>query len=375
MSVQGVIFAGGGTGGHIFPAVAIAEQLNRVGGDDHPGGASGSQIPIAYLCSTREIDLRILEPRDCDFTQIPAVPFSARPRSLIRFLCTWRGSVRACKTAILDRCKLWGVEPASVAVVATGGFVCAPAARAARSLGCSVTLVNLDAVPGKAARLLARRADHVFTTYPAFGVEPIGPIVRSEALAPDTPEQCRVALGLDPAKPTLVVSGASQGAQSLNGFVLMLVEREPSVFEGWQILHQAGPDRVHEVEAAYAQCSVPSRVVGLLDDVGLMWGSATLAIARAGAGTVAELDANGVESIFFPYPYHHDDHQKRNAQPMADAGRATILQDFVNPEQNMQAHAAQIKAALNAARERKTRYLQRESSDGALEIAKMLRNL
>lgn len=410
MTLGGVIFAGGGTGGHIFPAIAIAEQLNGgparragctpvpssevepchrlpLGGvgaserEEHQprkaeaGGTADFSPPTAFLCSTRDIDRRILEPRGLDFTPIPAAPFSLAPKALARFALGWNASVRACRTAIRARCDAWSIEPTACVLVATGGFVCAPAAHAARRLGCRVALVSLDAVPGKAARLLARKADAIFTTYPAFNLEPVGPIVRNEARAPAPPDECRRRLGLDPNLHTLVVSGASQGATSINAFVTALVRTHPEFFEGWQILHQAGPDRAPAVEAEYRALPVPSKVVGLIDEVGLLWGSATLAIARSGAGTVAEIWANGIPALFMPYPYHKDQHQRLNAVPLAEIGLCAILEDLIDPARNLAAHAAAIADHMRIAAQNAQRVPTPTPTNGAARIAHALQNM
>lgn len=369
MTPTAVIFAGGGTGGHIFPAIAIAEHLCAT---DLSSGQCSSPLPVAYLCSTRAIDRRILQPRAVDFTPIPASPFSLHPAALARFITGWRPAVRACRQAIAARCEQWNTDPSSCVLVATGGFVCAPAAAAARSLGCRVALVNLDAVPGKAARLLAHRADAVFTTYPALGLEPVGPIVRNQARAPAPPQDCRARLGLHPDLHTLVVSGASQGATSINAFVLALVRDRPEIFEGWQILHQAGPDRADAVEAGYRDSTVPAKVVGLIDEVGLLWGSATLALARSGAGTVAEICANNIPAFFMPYPYHRDHHQRLNAKPAVDAGLAEILEDLIDPDRNLAAHADRVAARLRSPPHPNPKT---EASDGAPRIAETLRKM
>src|SRR5690606_17160522 len=118
--------------------------------------------------------------------------------------------------------------PGRIVAVAMGGFVAAPCAQAARVEKVELALVNLDAVPGKANRWIARRADRVLT---AADVGPpewarIGAIVRRQALAPGSPAACRAALGLDPDRPVLLVTGASQGARSLNELMVELVERE-----------------------------------------------------------------------------------------------------------------------------------------------------
>ena len=384
MTLGGVIFAGGGTGGHIFPAIAIAEQLRATDLSSgqcsdpchqSPSSDFGASPSTAFLCSTRDIDRRILEPRGLDFAPIPATPFSLNPKALARFALGWHASVRACETAIRARCDAWSIEPTACVLVATGGFVCAPAAAAARRLGCRVALVSLDAVPGKAARLLARKADAVFTTYPAFNLEPIGPIVRNQARAPAPPDECRRRLGLDPNLHTLVVSGASQGATSINAFVTALVRTHPEFFKGWQILHQAGPDRAEPVAAEYRTLPVPAKVVGLIDEVGLLWGSATLALARSGAGTVAEIAANAIPALFMPYPYHKDQHQRLNALPLVETGLAVILDDLIEPAKNIAAHAATVADHMRSAATAQQALASGLPADGARHIAQALQKL
>lgn len=368
MSLDAVIFAGGGTGGHIFPAIAILESLRT----EHP------DLPALFLSSTRDIDRRILEPRRLHFQPIAARPFSLHPNSLIRFALTWSGAVRSCVDAIALHLQQHAVTPRAAALVATGGFVSAPAVAAARKLGLRAALVNLDAVPGKANRYLASKTDIVFSTYEALGARLVGPIVRREARAPGDRAACRRCFGLDPDRLTLLVTGASQGAESLNRFVPSLVRHATQAFADWQILHQAGPDRSAQVRAAYAALPVRAEVVELVEDVGSMWGAADLAIARAGAGTVAEAWINRVPAAFLPYPYHKDEHQRHNALPLERAGAAVICRDLIDPERNMAEHADMLVRLLTESRgllDMGTAYDRLAATDGAATIASHLRNL
>ena len=144
-----ILFAGGGTGGHIFPALAIAERLD----------AASRRV---FICSDRAPDAEILRKERADFRVIPAKPFGVRPRALVMFLRSWGPSVRAAR-AIIRQSRAGGAE---ATVVAMGGFVAAPVAQAARAEGVPVLLVNMDAVPGKANRWIARRAARVVTSAP-----------------------------------------------------------------------------------------------------------------------------------------------------------------------------------------------------------------
>lgn len=368
MTVRAVIFAGGGTGGHIFPAIAICEHLQ----------ALDSGIHMGFICSNRPIDSRILSTRQLSFHPVDAQPFSLRPRSLGRFVRSWRRVVQSCEQAMARDMQACGASPGQTVLVGTGGFVTVPAFAAARRLGVRTVLVNLDAIPGKANRLLASRADLVFTTYDALGGERVGPIVRREARGLGSVQDARRLLKLDPDVRTLVVTGASQGAGSLNAFVPALVGHNPALFAEWQILHQAGPSRVDEVRAAYEALPVRAQVVELIDEVGAMWTAADLAIARAGAGTVAEAWVNRVPCVFMPYPYHRDEHQRHNAMPLVDAGGAVVLRDLIDPEANTRAHASKMERLLTDLRELSTMREALESlacDDGGLCIAASLRNL
>lgn len=367
MSLKLVIFAGGGTGGHIFPAIAILEHLR-----DHDPA-----LHARFLCSTRDIDRRILEPRGLKFAPIAASPFSLRPGPLVGFVRTWPAAVGACTDAIRAAFAEAACGPGEAVLVATGGFVSAPAFSAARKLGVRTVLVNLDAVPGKANRLLASKADEVFSTYDALEAEVVGPIVRREARRSQPPQSCRQRFGLEPDRKTLLVTGASQGAESLNRFVPELVRQQAHAFEDWQILHQAGPDRAADVRRAYESLPVRAEVVELVDDVGNLWGAADLALARAGAGTVAEAWINHIPSAFLPYPYHRDEHQRYNARPLADAGAALILKDHIDPASNVQAHGERLVSLLTGSRElldMRSQYAQFPMQDGGQAVALKLRN-
>ncbi|HZW06024.1 MAG TPA: UDP-N-acetylglucosamine--N-acetylmuramyl-(pentapeptide) pyrophosphoryl-undecaprenol N-acetylglucosamine transferase [Phycisphaerales bacterium] len=321
------IFAGGGTGGHLYPGLAIAEQIRRLSGDAR----------VMFLCSDREIDRKVLEPEGVVFRALPAKPIGVRPRALWRFVSNWPASVRATRAAIRSAREDGG----AVRMVALGGFVAAPAVQAARVERVPVTLVNIDAVPGKANRWIARRSTgRAFTTYadaahPAWRT--ISPIVRSAAAAPRDRTECRRRLGLDPARPTLMVTGGSLGASSINRLMAGMAERSAEAFSlgGWQVIHQCGNGEAPALEAAYGNAGIRAVVAEFTREIGVWWGAADLAIARAGAGSVAEAWCNRVPCVFLPYPYHADDHQRLNAGPLVDRGAAVVCVDRVEPGPNL----------------------------------------
>lgn len=316
------IFAGGGTGGHLFPGLAITEQLRAI----DPG------VHAIFACSPRPLDAEILKTAGVEFEPVRAAPFSARPRGLVRFVGSWGGAVRQGR-AIIRRAR--GPAGVPVQVVAMGGFVAAPLVQAARAERCPVTLVNLDAVPGLANRWIARHARATFTAAEVQGRsswQRIPPIVRSAARPPGGPGHCRRLLSLHPQRPTLLITGGSQGAKSINELLIELVRRDPGAFTDrqWQVLHQAGPSQIEDLRAAYAGAGITAHVEAFFDPMGPYWGAADFAVARSGAGNVAEAWASATPCVFLPYPYHKDEHQRRNAERLEAAGCCLLARDLID---------------------------------------------
>lgn len=328
-SNRAFVLAGGGTGGHIFPNLAIAEQLELL---------IGRRPRCVFAVSARPLDAQILKDESREFEVIPAEPFVLRPRGFLKFLNSWGRSVRAARE-LLQKLKR---DHGRVDVVATGGFVSAPVAQAARVERVPVTLVNLDATPGRANRWIARHAARVFTAAetPSVNWPVIRPLVRAAAMAPGDARACRKKLGLDPDRPVLFVTGASQGAGTINKLLVALVEKHASDFvsRGWQVIHQTGPRTdakdIENSRGALKSAGISAIVEAFFREMGVAWGAADLAISRSGAGSVAEAWANATPSVFLPYPYHKDQHQRANAAILLRAGACVVEDDLIDPEKN-----------------------------------------
>jgi UDP-N-acetylglucosamine--N-acetylmuramyl-(pentapeptide) pyrophosphoryl-undecaprenol N-acetylglucosamine transferase len=334
-----ILFAGGGTGGHLFPAIATAEALLAIRPDAR----------CRFLCSPRPIDAEILSKQQLasaalDFEAIPAQPFGVRPRALYRFLTSWGAAVRAGREAIRRAKHMAGtldmlpVTPASpVTIAAFGGFVAAPIVQAARVERVPIVMVNLDAIPGKANRWIARHATRVLTAAPAqgFAWERVRPIVRRASVTTQSQRQCRTALGLDPSRRVLLVTGGSQGAGSINAFLARFASEHAAALDGWQVLHQTGKEGVEAARDAYKKARVHAVVVPFIAQMGTAWGAADVALGRCGAGTVAEAWANAVPTLFMPYPYHKDQHQKFNAMALVEPGAALLATDHIDAARNV----------------------------------------
>ncbi len=318
-----ILFAGGGTGGHLFPSLAIAQRLADV-----PGAPAAH-----FLASDRAIDAQILTKAGVNFTACPMKPLPTRPWTIPGFVLSLVRSKKMVREIVKQRnVKL---------IVAMGGFVSVPAAMVGRALGIPILLVNLDAVPGKANRWLAKRCDELYSVYespllPSGRVKMTGLPLRRSGLSNGDARTDRVAMGLDADRPTLLVTGASQGAKSINLAMVELLKQDDfrAAIGAWQVLHLAGEGVGDELEKAYRAANVPARVMTFCDTMGHAWGGADLAISRAGANSVAEVAANGVPTIFLPYPYHKDQHQKLNVEPLSRGGAAVLMKDAIDPAVN-----------------------------------------
>ena len=317
----GVLLLGGGSGGHVLPVLAVAEAL-------------GEEARCIAACSDRPVDAAILNDWGMPFEPLPARAPGLGPRAAARFGRGWwiatRRGRRVLKEHRID------------VVLATGGFVCPPVAWEARRAGIPIVALALDAVPGRAIRFVGRLATTRLAAMampnPPRGwsqVPRTGVPVRSAALAPADPAECRRRLGLDPDRLTLLVTGASQGAATIDALATAVAGRSDRPLEGWQAVHLTGGGDPAAAIEAWSRSGVPAAVRPRLAEMGLAWGAVDLALSRAGAGSVAEAAANRVPSIFLPYPWHADAHQAVNAEPLVAAGGAIVRTDHIDTGRNL----------------------------------------
>lgn len=341
-----VLLVGGGTGGHIYPNVGIVERLAARGHDAHH-----------FLVSDRPSDAKILDALSYPYTSSPArpLPSARKPWKALDFLAGWRRSTRQLM-ALLDR-------ESVRCVVATGGFVSGPAVVAAARRKIPRVLVNLDAVPGQANRRLAGICTKVFSAYPSDllpDAERIGLPLRAVSVTDLSAEAARASLQLEPDRPTLFITGATHGAESLIKAMMAFIDspERASAFEGWQVFHQCGTFDVATLQAAYDDAGITARVVDYTNAMGAAYRASTLVISRAGAGSVAEAWANHAPTLFLPNPYHKDQHQRHNAEPMVQAGGALLVTDHVDAP-----------ATANALEEPLLRLLREEDARAAMAQA------
>jgi UDP-N-acetylglucosamine--N-acetylmuramyl-(pentapeptide) pyrophosphoryl-undecaprenol N-acetylglucosamine transferase len=313
MTAPVLLFSGGGTGGHLYPALAVVDAAREICPDAR----------CVFACSNRQIDRDILDRRDVIIVPQPVLPLPALRRKPIAFLRAWRASKRICRDVVRD------LQPLSV--LGLGGFAAAPMiAVAAGEL--PTALVNPDAIPGKANHYLANRVDHIFTQFsgaksyfkPAAArkVQQVGCPVRA-SLVQGSRDEAIAHFGLDPNRKTLLAFGGSTLAENLSRAVAAIAGKLP---DSWQVLLAAG-GLTDELAAAVSDSGAAVTVVPYIERMDLAYAAADLTVARGGAGTIAELAATGNPALIMPYPWHADRQQYRNAADRVQAGAALLSED------------------------------------------------
>jgi UDP-N-acetylglucosamine--N-acetylmuramyl-(pentapeptide) pyrophosphoryl-undecaprenol N-acetylglucosamine transferase len=306
-----VVIAGGGTGGHIEPALALADALRRF----------DPRIAISCLGTERGLETRLIPARGYPLELIPPVPL---PRSLTPALLSvprrLAGAIGAA-AAVLDR------TGASV-LVGFGGYVATPGYLAARRRHVPIVVHEANVRPGLANRIGARLTSHVFTGQPGTRLAHathIGIPIRHQIASLDRlalSDKARAHFGLRPDLPVLLVTGGSQGAASLNRAVLGAAG--DVLAAGVQVLHIVGPRS--GTAGAAPSGPVPYVALEYLDRMDLAYAAADFALCRSGAMTCAELTAVGLPAAYVPLP-HGNGEQRLNALPIGHAGGGLIIED------------------------------------------------
>jgi UDP-N-acetylglucosamine--N-acetylmuramyl-(pentapeptide) pyrophosphoryl-undecaprenol N-acetylglucosamine transferase len=305
-----VVIAGGGTGGHIEPALALADALRRADPD----------VAITCLGTERGLETRLVPMRGYDLALIPPVPL---PRRLTPELLSVPGRLASAIGAtaeILDR-------TSADVLAGFGGYVATPGYLAARRRRVPIVVHEANCRPGLANRIGALLTTHFCTGQPGTRLRHgryLGIPIRREIAGMDRAAlagKARAHFGLEPDLPMLLVTGGSQGASSLNRAVLGAAAALRSA--GVQVLHVAGPKAG---DLAIPPGSAPYVVIGYLDRMDLGYAAADFALCRAGAMTCAELTAVGLPAAYVPLP-HGNGEQRLNAAPIEAAGGGIIVAD------------------------------------------------
>ncbi|MEY3991468.1 MAG: UDP-N-acetylglucosamine--N-acetylmuramyl-(pentapeptide) pyrophosphoryl-undecaprenol [Pseudomonadota bacterium] len=339
MKIRKALVMAGGTGGHIFPGLAVAEALREQGWQVHWLGAPAS------------MEAQLVPPRGFAFE---AVQFGGvRGKGLktlallpLRMLRAFWQSLQVLRRVKPD------------VVIGLGGYITFPGGMMASLWGKPLVLHEQNSVAGLANKVLARLADRVFTAFPGVlpGAQWVGNPLRQAFLMQDDPAK-RFA-GRSGALKVLVVGG-SLGAKALNEVVPQALALLPEN-ERPQVTHQSGAKQIDALREAYAQAGVQAELTPFIEDTATAFANADLIIARAGASTVTEIAAVGAAALFVPFPFAVDDHQTTNARFLSEQEGAWLVQQSDLSAQDLAERLrtlgrAQLQVcAQNAFKQRKT---------------------
>jgi UDP-N-acetylglucosamine--N-acetylmuramyl-(pentapeptide) pyrophosphoryl-undecaprenol N-acetylglucosamine transferase len=341
-----LIFAGGGTGGHVYPMIAVADAVRHL----------APQVRVLFVGTERGMEVSVVPERGYELELMRVLPIRGGGAG-----GALRGMARAAALLPEARALLKKVRPR--AVFSIGGYAAGPISLAARSLGVAVALMEPNSVIGLANRLIAPLVQRAYTAFPeserhfkqSVVLRAGVPIRGGFGHAPYLPE-----LGA----PRVLVLGGSQGARSLNEAVpRALAQAAPNI----RVVHQCGAAHEADARRLYVGLGLESRaeVVPFISNMPAALAAADLIIARSGASAVSEICAVGRPSLLIPYPFASGDHQRINAESLVRAGAAALL---LSSEATAERIAAEI-AALFGNSARLTRMAERATKLGRPEAA------
>ncbi len=348
----------GGTGGHLFPGLAVADELLQRGAD------------VQLLISEKEVDQQgVRSAIGMDIEILPAVGLSGG--NLLKFGKGFLESRRKAKALFQKRLPR--------AVLAMGGFTSAPPVMAGRSLGAKTFLHESNYIPGRANKWLAHFVDEAFAFFHEASsqlslqnISVVGMPVRVDFLEPIDPASAKMALGLKPALPVVLVMGGSQGASGINDLVLRALPHLTRALGTVQFLHLTGPRDVEKVRSAYAENKVSAVVRPFLTEMHFAMRAASVAISRSGASSLAELAAVQLPAVLIPYPSSADDHQFYNALKFVESGAARMTSQHGADPERLALELKELKQSTDARARMQSALAQWHAPDAAKKIAERI---
>jgi len=305
IDIRPILIMAGGTGGHVFPALAVADELRQRG------------VPVVWLGTRAGIEARLVPEAGYPIEWMSIT--GLRGKNVMTLLLAPARLLLACWQAMRVMLR---VRPA--AVLGMGGFASGPGGLVAWVMRKPLLVQEQNAVPGLTNKVLARLAGVVMQAFPGVfpGALTTGNPVRQAICDIEEPDT-RIRLDDEPLK--LLVIGGSLGAVKLNEIIPRAIsrldrERRP------EVIHQTGVRNIDEAKHCYAQAGVEADIKAFIDDMSAAYSWADLVICRSGAMTVFELAAAGAASVLVPYPFAVDDHQTANARYLEEAGAAIVRQ-------------------------------------------------
>ncbi|WP_346354580.1 undecaprenyldiphospho-muramoylpentapeptide beta-N-acetylglucosaminyltransferase [Azotosporobacter soli] len=361
-----IVFSGGGTGGHIYPALTILRKLQEL----HP------EVEVLYIGTDKGLESDIIPKENIPFRTIRVSGFR-RSLTIENLRIAWQAAASVCDAfAILK-------EFAPQVVVGTGGYVCGPVLLAAKLAGIPTMIQEQNVVPGMTNRILARLVNQVAVGYEdAVAQFPISchPAVCGNPVRPEVLSATREAglesLGLDGTLPVLLVSGGSRGARSINQ-AMLAVHQFFAAAGNLQIVHVTGRQDYDTVVEGLAQAGISHglgtrlQVHPYLYDMANALAAADIAVFRAGAIALAELTVRGIPGILIPYPYAAANHQEWNARSVAQAGAAVVIDDASLSGASLTAAVQELLSDAKKRNEMKENSLRMSRPEAAADLAKI----
>lgn len=304
-----IAIAGGGTGGHLFPGVAIAEEFRRRDRNSN----------VLFIGTKRGLEARVLPPIGFDLATLDVE--GVKGRGLVRSVAALAKIPRS----LLQSRRIIGRFAPDV-VIGVGGYASGPAVLAAHFMGLPTAIAEQNAIPGETNRILGRFADRIFVSFP----ETARRFRPDRVRVTGNPIRAAIAGGEQrsrkPGEPfTVLVFGGSQGAHRINLAVLEALPHLADMRERLRIIHQTGKDDLEMVRKGYGDRSMGAEVLPFITDMASAYGKADLLVCRAGATSIAEITASGKAAIFIPFPHAVNDHQTKNAELLVNRGAAEMI--------------------------------------------------
>lgn len=305
-----LVMAGGGTGGHLFPALALAEEFKTKA----PG------IEITFIGGRGGLEEKIV-PKHGYPLRLLSVEGIKRRRGLKRI----RALAKAAKSTFNAVGILRSIGPDGV--IGSGSYSSAPVVLAAKLLGIKTAILEQNALPGLTNRVLGKTVNRIYIAFEeARGYFPGGRTIFSgNPVRKDILEKLEDRKWERNERFSILVFGGSQGATAINAAFLDATEYMTDIWSGLRVVHQTGEEGFETVKAAYRRKDIKVELFKFIDDMAEAYNSADLVVCRAGATSIAEITALGLPPILIPYPFASDDHQTVNARCLADRGAAIMI--------------------------------------------------
>ncbi len=304
-----ILIAGGGTGGHLFPGVAIAEEFRR----------RDASTNVLFIGTKRGLEARVLPQIGfrLETLEVEGIKGRGVARSLAAML-------KIPRSLIQSRRIIGGFDPD--VVIGVGGYASGPAVLAARLMGVPTAIAEQNAIPGETNKILGRFADRVFLSFPETArwfrpdrVRVTGNPIRAAIAGAAKRER-------KPGEPfAMLIFGGSQGAHRINQAVLEALPHLGDLKGKIRIIHQTGKDDLEMVKKGYSDQAVEADVLPFITDMASAYGKADLLVCRAGATSIAEITASGKAALFIPFPFAVNDHQTKNAELLVNRGAAAMI--------------------------------------------------